>query len=385
MKTIFLHIGLHKTGTTTIQESLFAEQEKLNQNGVLVPAVGQPFPQNAGHHNLAWELFDFKKFSAKNGTWDDLIYLINEVPHKRIILSSEEFTRIPVSKIEQIKIRLEKFQVKIVVYIRRQDKILQSFWAEMIKSGRTPNFTTGFIEWLENNQYIFSQVDFQSVLKRWSDVFGKDNLILRVLERNQLQVALFHDFLLTCGVKDFQKYTLHGDRNISPSMKELVLIQELKKKLANQMDELTAIQFFHWIRQYAGEQGWNTNQLNLVDKELYNSIMSVYENGNHIVAREYFGRDILFFEPFEEKEVTRFEVKDFHSDELLDIFIFLLGKMSKKKFVNSELGVLERQYQAIEAELDAIHASRGWKWLQRLRALRRKVRNLFTPYKNNLY
>jgi len=155
--------------------------------------------------------------------------------------------------------------------------------------------------------------------------------------------------------------------------------------LANQMDELTAIQFFHWIRQYAGEQGWNTNQLNLVDKELYNSIMSVYENGNHIVAREYFGRDILFFEPFEEKEVTRFEVKDFHSDELLDLFIFLLGKMSKNKFVDGERGVLERQYQAIEAELDAIHASRGWKWLQRLRALRRKVRNLFTPYKNNLY
>ena len=148
----------------------------------------------------------------------------------------------------------------------------------------------------------------------------------------------------------------------------------MKKRLNTQLDDRMAIQYYHWIRQYAGEQGWNTNKVNLIDKELFNTIMRVYEKGNRFIAREYFDRDELFFEPFQEKKITRFEIEDFHSDELLDLFVFVVEKMFDSRLEIADRDKLESQYLSVKAELDAIHASRGWKWLQKLRAIRRMSR-----------
>ena len=38
IKNIFLHIGIHKTASTTIQNTLYLERSKLIETGVLYPA-----------------------------------------------------------------------------------------------------------------------------------------------------------------------------------------------------------------------------------------------------------------------------------------------------------------------------------------------------------
>jgi hypothetical protein len=37
IKTIFLHIGVHKTASTTIQNTFYTEQAKLAEAGILYP------------------------------------------------------------------------------------------------------------------------------------------------------------------------------------------------------------------------------------------------------------------------------------------------------------------------------------------------------------
>jgi len=59
MKTVYLHIGLHKTGTSTIQFFLANNREKLAELGYLYP-----FKQVA-HHNLAYLIGDKKNLTYR--------------------------------------------------------------------------------------------------------------------------------------------------------------------------------------------------------------------------------------------------------------------------------------------------------------------------------
>jgi len=54
-KTLFVHIGTHKTGTTSIQNFLRNHATSLNECGVFVPKSGT-LDENSGHHNIAWEM-----------------------------------------------------------------------------------------------------------------------------------------------------------------------------------------------------------------------------------------------------------------------------------------------------------------------------------------
>jgi len=61
LRTLFIHIGPHKTGATTIQHGLGLNEKILRRKGVLIPKSGRPFPKNGGVHNLAWQLVEHKK------------------------------------------------------------------------------------------------------------------------------------------------------------------------------------------------------------------------------------------------------------------------------------------------------------------------------------
>ena len=56
MTRFILHIGPHKTGTTYIQETLFALRERLESRGVHIPAVWSAAPGLPSHMRLVWGL-----------------------------------------------------------------------------------------------------------------------------------------------------------------------------------------------------------------------------------------------------------------------------------------------------------------------------------------
>lgn len=52
MKTIYLHIGIGKTGTSAIQQGLYNNRKKLYEAGFYFPVTGLA-ENNVGHHRLA--------------------------------------------------------------------------------------------------------------------------------------------------------------------------------------------------------------------------------------------------------------------------------------------------------------------------------------------
>lgn len=91
MRTLFVHIGTHKTGTTSVQWYLNRHASKLKGYGTYVPKAGCPSPRSSGHHNIPWLLAGDPRAKIAHGGIDALLAELAEVDSPNAVVSSEEF------------------------------------------------------------------------------------------------------------------------------------------------------------------------------------------------------------------------------------------------------------------------------------------------------
>ena len=366
-----MHVGPHKTGTTTIQFSMNLNKNLLKKNGIYYPKSGFVSEGLPGHHNLAWELSGNDRYAEKYGTWSDLVSELNRVNFDRIILSSEDLCTLPREKVIQINEYLKDFDVHIVIYVRRQDQRLQSAWSEKIKNAKDDTEWLSFPEFVAQVDYKFPYYDYYTLIQKWSDVFGKPKIIVRVLEKNQLRGTLLNDFLTACEIPNPEQYQDADDMNLSPGIKTIVINRELKQRLHGKLNKGAMLRFYFSIREYADLAGWNRDKWSFIDKELHQKIMEMYRSSNQKIAREFFGRDELFLEPFEEKNLSTFTASDFSRTELLHAFAFITSAMLSAKQDQE----LVRENILLRKEIESIYASKKWKLLVKLALARKKYLN----------
>jgi len=211
----------------------------------------------------------------------------------------------------------------VILYLRRQDLWLQSMWAEMLKKGENETFHISLQEWIESRLTKSNTCDYDKLIEKWGAVFGRSNVIPRVLEKSQLRGTLFQDFLSACQVADAMRFRDTIEMNVSPGIKTLVLIREFKKLLEGKLDGGSRIKFYNALSDYAASAGWNDKPWSLIDQDLHTRTMEHFKDGNRQIAREYFGRDELFLDKYDEKRLTRFTLDDFNAIELFDVFSFI--------------------------------------------------------------
>ena len=89
------------------------------------------------------------------------------------------------------------------------------------------------------------------------------------------------------------------------------------------------------IKKFGVEKGWNNEKWNFLTREIYDKIMSRYEESNRKLAMEYFHRDQLFFEPFEEKNVIR-PIVDFAPAEVLELNTRIVEGIYQQEVENNQ-------------------------------------------------
>jgi len=189
MRKLFLHIGTHKTGTTSLQTTLSAHRLFLNQHGYYYPTAGVPAGL-AAQHNLAWELSQDARFQGKNGMVTDLWDEIANKPYD-VIVSSEDFEcaiyRNPDKVAEFVHMLGDRgFQVIIVVYLRNQVEYIRSLFLELLKHGYTEAFETflnvglkaGIIHW---KHWVFP-LDYDVFLDRLRGIHS-GSIVVRSYDR----------------------------------------------------------------------------------------------------------------------------------------------------------------------------------------------------------
>ncbi|MEY2976835.1 MAG: hypothetical protein RLZZ435_974 [Cyanobacteriota bacterium] len=213
MKTIYLHIGTHKTGTTFLQNILRENRDKLREFDYYYPRSAIPNSSLPGHHLLprsvsdAREKFDeiSKKTIVTDKIWNELLEELKTQNLNKIIISSEDFCLLDHGEILKVREYLRDFRVEIIVYLRRQDEFLLSLYSELVKKGYYQNLESVLYEYEE-------RFDYYSLLNTWADVFAKDHLKVGIYQKSGVKNNLLFDFLakidLHLDVQDLQLNSL---------------------------------------------------------------------------------------------------------------------------------------------------------------------------------
>ena len=208
-KKIFIHIGQHKTGSTSIQQALYNNSDTLKKNNLFYYRKKPNGKKDA--HVSSWIK------PIRSDDYDDLAIIIQ--PEKlaievsklpgNVIISSEEFSWVQNKDVlSRFKNSLKKYfdSIVIITYIRRQDSQVVSYCQEEAKSGGGMKESRFFQ--CENRavpkykKYYDRYLDYNTRLSKWADVFKDENLFIRIFDKNHLyneDVVL--DFFKLIGIK----------------------------------------------------------------------------------------------------------------------------------------------------------------------------------------
>lgn len=286
MTEIILHIGRHKTGTTSLQH-FFSVNEALllKRAGILYPQTGRD-PWYQFHHPV------FRSLIADGQGMDkDLVKgIMNEAEVKgaaRILLSSEMLSRPTVTQaqLEEIRRQFADCPVSLIVYLRRQDTFLQSTYAERIKQGLLSAPDTIF--------NIDAALDYYQFIQKYASVFGADAMAVRSYDR-AVKAGLYEDFLGVLGVKyDSQFVNPEKKHNERWPWSYLELVRH-----ANASGWGRKLMTHHYVSGAAARLGRLFPTI--LDKPLpltpreKESILRQYHDSNNKLAKEFMGQSELF-------------------------------------------------------------------------------------------
>jgi len=180
MKKIILHIGRHKSGTSSIQSFLYNNQKYLIQNGFNYPikCINKGV---VAHHAFSALL---KKQNFKTTPSIDQIATLkqkfqplfsNLLEDKINVISSEAFQNCDPKLVAQI---FEGYQVSVVVYLRNEIKYLASAYAQKIHA----TDCNGDI-FVYANAFNINYLNF---LSSWEKSFN-NRLKVRIFDQNYLK------------------------------------------------------------------------------------------------------------------------------------------------------------------------------------------------------
>lgn len=154
-----------------------------------------------------------------------------------MILSAEDFCFLDSEGIHRIRDYLYEFDIKIIIYLRRQDEACLSLWVECAKNYAALPKVGSFHEWMKEHDYFISRYDYLELIAKWEAVFSQENLILRIFDPSEFSPSLFHDFLDLCGIR-IDKIFLPKHTNISPGVKTIEVIRLVKNHIGfSNLDE----------------------------------------------------------------------------------------------------------------------------------------------------
>ncbi len=238
MKTLYLHIGSPKTGTTSIQNVFTRNRAALAEMGVFYPPT---FAARQAHHDLAWAMRNKFGLARQSGIQpgasldeiaEELVSAVCQSPAPAAVVSSEAFFHLGRQSRKALQLLrrvFSPFEVRIVVYLRRQDLFFESNYAQNVKAGayhRDPP-ETRFLATLEQQWLCYDRL-----LRPWEQAFGRENIVLRVFERAQLQGGdAVTDFLHVLGLgPEAQAGLARGtDANVTPTAETIVLLSRLNR------------------------------------------------------------------------------------------------------------------------------------------------------------
>ncbi len=334
VEELILHIGFHKTGTTAIQEFCYRNREKLLNNiGIYYPNT-YGFP---GHYVYSFALKGYFPLwiptelrKSENELLFDLKKEIENAKTKRILLSAEDFIGIPF-KLRKVVEFLNPSRIKILCYIRRQDRMIESLYNESVKNIDSSNFFTRF-------EYVsYMSLNYYNYMKNLVDLLEKTSneieISLRIYQKDfNKKWDIIEDFCDAIGIKKsaFTEEKVEANVSLSPTSTEA--LKRIKRKYLLPLKTFNRVVGF--LYKYDSQHSSRIETLmSLEDRK---KILDFYRESNETLFREYFNQENLFVLSKEEEEFYKDQEsipKDEIEKEIEEKYKSILEFIKKENFL----------------------------------------------------
>jgi len=297
-RSLYIHIGTHKTGSTALQSFLTINQRKLQEYGVVFPG------QSKDHYFVTKELREQERPYLDEKT--HIFKIFSEIKNyleksNSCIISSEGFCesdKILLPRlIDTIRFFAIDVEIKIIVFLRPQVSWFESSYQQIVKDLVARSIRL-FNEYVKMD-YIYEYCDYNSHLNLWANYFGKDNIIVIPYDPMQHKAKLFTDLLRAIDVSDnlVLKNPPPQKTNIGLAVPTIEFLRWLNIiKIDNRLfQEIIAIFENNHIEQFKSSS--------FIDQEKSDEIEQFFEESNRLVAFNYLKRNdgILFPEHIHSK------------------------------------------------------------------------------------
>ncbi|EBF5895789.1 hypothetical protein FI327_08655, partial [Campylobacter coli] len=285
----YVHIGTPKTGTTTIQNFLFENRSKLKQNKFLYPLSIEKDKQ---HWKLVTLSCEFQKNKINN--YNNIFFdkLKSEIDDKiTTIFSSEGFVwsiedKKNILGLKNLLISLGFTKIFILLYIRNPVDLMISFSSQDIKNAHQ------YISYETSPEKHFKRhnFDYKWICESWGEVFGKENLIVRLFDKNEFyQGDLLKDFIHSIGLEWDDEFIIPPKQNESLDLLGIDLLRRINKFLplfCNNARNIFRGDLHHFaVKHFTSKDPHLKFQ---PPKEVVQSYIDYFEESNEWVRKEFF-------------------------------------------------------------------------------------------------
>ena len=302
MTTVYLHIGNPKTGTSAIQYFFYKHRKAFLKQSLLYPTCGERNGKEMfAHINLAEALIKERdtedvedKHRAKIDEWETIYQEINALSPGFVLISAENLAKLTFEEIAWVKNYLSDFTVKIIIYLRRQDKFLLSSYSQQVK----------LIRYLGSVKEYYTEFkgrcDYYRLLESWRRVFGRENIIVRIFEPSQFKNGVIGDFFECLDLQpEESQFKFSEKKNVNPNEKVIQVINFLNKLTVKWLSISPEICQKLLIRHFSKNgriadiiskiPDWLISN-NLLSDHERKAIVQEFEASNRKVAQEYLER-----------------------------------------------------------------------------------------------
>lgn len=247
MRDLILHIGRHKSGTSSLQRFLVDNYKVLLEHGWLYPKHGRG--DSIAHHSIAtyFNPNQFEKLSPSSqlAIQEQVSLFRKEISqHDKVIISSENFQNI---NPKNIKKELENINLTVVIYLREIISYFLSSYSQAIKANKLN---------MEPDTFLKKRfrANYYSHIKSWKDNFPNAKIVVslfdkKTLHNEDIRQDFLHNTSLENELSDTRLEYKNYDSNPSISGELLAFKRELNR--CNYESIVTQKDLYHLLQEMA--------------------------------------------------------------------------------------------------------------------------------------
>ena len=333
--SIHLHIGLEKTGTSSVQEFLSSNRHQLSRMGYFVPTCFRSsnhyelailgLKSNSESNLLKWA--DLKNSELEEFSKSILESLRSDLnPEHKCLVSSEFLTSQvdgqigPMMVVDKLKSEFEC--IEATLFVRRPEQLLVSRYTTAILAGRTNKFSIDNVA----KQQMARQLLFENVTESWQNALDFSKLSIRAFPEKNTGISVIERYLDSIGVNiqevSFDNLNLVSNTRLSKKALELI------RKFNQEHEKFTLIernQFIAQVRSLTSklpEMSVSPIEFERLSKSFHETVVAYSEKLNEEEALEF-----LEFQPIFDDPVSWGEIDE---DEIEEDFASICKKMNFK-------------------------------------------------------